>query len=119
MTDYAIVMTTTDDAAEAKRLTGSVVRARFAACAQISAPITSTYWWNGVVETASEYRVEFKTRREFADRLVQHIKALHSYDVPEVLVVPILGGNPAYLAWIDQETSREPGQQADQASPQP
>lgn len=99
-------MTTTGDAEEAQRLAARVVEARLAACAQVSAPITSTYWWNGAVESASEYRIEFKTRRDLADRLVEHLRAAHSYEVPEVLVVPVLGGNPAYLVWIDQETAQ-------------
>jgi periplasmic divalent cation tolerance protein len=104
--DYVIVMTTTGDADEAQRLAARVVEARLAACAQVSAPITSTYWWNGAVESASEYRIEFKTRRDLADGLMEHLKTVHSYEVPEVLVVPILGGNPLYLAWIDQETAQ-------------
>lgn len=56
------------------------------------------------METSSEYRVDFKTRRDLADRLVEHLIREHSYETPEVIITPILGGNPAYLAWIDQET---------------
>jgi periplasmic divalent cation tolerance protein len=105
MSDYVVVTTTTDSAEEAERLAGSAVEARLAACAQISAPITSTYWWNGAVEIATEYRVEFKTRAALGERLTAHVLASHSYDTPEVIVTPIVGGNPAYLAWIDRETT--------------
>lgn len=104
--DYVLVTTTTDSADEAQRLAMSAVEARLAACAQVSAPITSTYWWEGVVEASTEYRVDFKTGRAVADRLVEHVKAMHSYDVPEVIFVPILGGNPAYLDWIGRETTQ-------------
>jgi len=105
MSDYVVVTTTTDSAEEAERLAGSAVEARLAACAQISAPITSTYWWNGAVETAMEYRVDFKTRAALGERLIAHVLANHSYDTPEVIITPIVGGNPDYLVWIDRETA--------------
>lgn len=105
MTDYVTVTTTTDSAEEAQRLSASAVQARLAACGQVSEPITSTYWWQGKVETATEYRVDYKTRAELAERLTEHLKAAHSYDTPEVIVTPVLGGNPAYLDWISAETA--------------
>lgn len=107
MADFVTVTTTTDNPEEAQRLSATAVEARLAACGQVSSPITSTYWWEGKVETATEYRIDFKTRRELAARLVDHITAAHSYDTPEVIVTPIEGGNPAYLMWIDVETGRE------------
>lgn len=104
--DHVTVTTTTDSADEAKRLAESAVQNRLAACAQIS-PITSTYWWEGKIETATEFRIDYKTASARADALTEHIKATHSYDVPEVIVTPIIDGNPAYMLWILQET-REP-----------
>ncbi|HEV2640274.1 MAG TPA: divalent-cation tolerance protein CutA [Actinocrinis sp.] len=106
MSDYVLVTTTTDSVDEAQQLAMSAVEARLAACAQVSAPITSTYWWEGVVEASTEYRIDFKTTADQAERLGQHLRATHSYDVPEVIYVPILGGNPAYLAWISKETAQ-------------
>lgn len=105
MTDYVTVTTTTDSMDEAQRLSASAVQARLAACGQVSEPITSTYWWQGRVETATEYRIDFKTRAELAERLTEHLEAAHSYDTPEVIVTPVLGGNPAYLDWISAETA--------------
>lgn len=105
MTDYVTVTTTTDSADEAQRLSASAVQARLAACGQVSEPITSTYWWQGRVETATEYRIDFKTRAELAERLIEHLRATHSYDTPEVIVTPVLGGNSAYLDWISAETA--------------
>lgn len=99
------VTTTTDNPDEAQRLSATAVEARLAACGQVSAPITSTYWWDGKVETSSEYRIDFKTRAELAGTLTAHIVAAHSYDTPEVIITPIQGGNPAYLAWITAETT--------------
>lgn len=106
VSEYVLVTTTTDSVDEAQRLAMTAVQARLAACAQVSAPITSTYWWEGVVEATTEYRIDFKTDRELAVRLAEHLKATHSYDVPEVIFVPILGGNPSYLAWISEVTAQ-------------
>jgi len=103
-TDHVTVTTTTDSEDEAKRLAASAVQARLAACAQVSQPITSTYWWQGKVETATEYRIDYKTASRLADRLREHIVEQHSYDTPEVIVTPIIDGNPAYMLWILQET---------------
>jgi periplasmic divalent cation tolerance protein len=102
--DCVTVTTTVDGAQAAQRLAGTAVEARLAACAQVTGPITSTYWWQGALETATEYRVEFKTRAERADELVAYLKDRHAYEVPEVLVAPIVGGNADYLAWIAAET---------------
>ncbi len=106
MSDYVTVTTTTDNPDEAQRLSTGAVEARLAACGQVSAPITSTYWWEGKLETSTEYRVDFKTRSELADTLTTHITTTHSYDTPEVIVTPITGGNRAYLAWITAETTQ-------------
>ena len=103
-TDYVTITTTTDSADEAERLATSGVGERLAACAQVSQPITSTYWWQGVMETATEYRIDFKTTAALAERLTEHLKTSHSYDTPEVVVTPIIGGNPAYLEWIGETT---------------
>lgn len=102
--DYVTVTTTTDTTGEAERLAATSVEQRLAACAQISTT-TSTYWWQGKIETSAEYRIDFKTRAALADRLTEHLRAAHSYDTPEVIVTPITGGNPAYLEWISAETA--------------
>ncbi|MDI1461059.1 divalent-cation tolerance protein CutA [Catellatospora sp. KI3] len=107
MTDYqyAQVVTTTDSREAADALARSAVEARVAACGQVSGPITSTYWWQGNVETAQEWYVTFKvTSDRYAD-LEQHIRDNHSYDVPEIVLLPILAGNPAYLSWVGEETA--------------
>jgi periplasmic divalent cation tolerance protein len=103
--DYVTVTTTTNTPDAASSIAASAVEARLAACAQVSAPIASTYWWNGAVENETEYRIDFKTKAALADRLTEHIKANHTYDTPEVIVTPIIGGNGAYLDWLGAETS--------------
>lgn len=106
MSDYqhCQVVTTIDSREAAEVLSHSAVQARVAACGQVAGPIHSTYWWEGKLETAEEWYVVFKTTAERYPALEQHIRAHHSYDVPEIVLTPILAGNPDYLSWITTET---------------
>jgi periplasmic divalent cation tolerance protein len=104
MTDYLTALTTTDTQAAAEALAESAVTARVAACAQIVGPITSVYWWEGSVQRDQEWQIIFKTTTERYPALETHIKAEHSYDVPEVIAGPIVAGNPDYLSWLSAET---------------
>lgn len=98
--EHVVVMTTTDDPAEAEALARALVEARLAACVQ-AVPIASTYRWEGAVETADEHLLLVKTRADCADRVKAFLDEHHSYDTPECVVVPVVDGLPAYLAWVD------------------
>jgi periplasmic divalent cation tolerance protein len=105
----AVVLTTTlDDLTVASSLATSAVELRLAACAQIVGPVTSVYRWQGAIERATEWQVVLKTAVDRADALRAHIAATHPYEVPEIIVTPIVGGSPAYLDWLVSE-SRDPG----------
>ncbi len=98
------MLTTTDTRDEAERLARTAVERRLAACGQVLGPITSTYWWNDAVETATEWQCLLKTTAARLDALRAHLEAEHSYETPEVIATPILGGSATYLAWIERET---------------
>jgi len=102
---YAQVVTTTDSREAADVLARSAVEARLAACAQVLGPVQSTYWWEGKIDSSEEWYVVFKTTAERYPDLERHIRERHSYDVPEIVLTPILAGNPAYLSWISEETT--------------
>jgi periplasmic divalent cation tolerance protein len=106
MTSYrhAQAVTTTDSREVADGLARGAVEARVAACAQVVGPITSTYRWDGKVTTAEEWYVVFKTTAERYPALEAHIREHHGYDVPEIVLLPIVAGNPAYLDWVTTET---------------
>jgi len=89
---------------EAERLGHGAVSARLAACAQVEGPMTSTYWWDGQMTTATEWRCVLKTTDRRLPALVDAIRAAHSYEIPEVIATPIAGGNPEYLDWLETET---------------
>lgn len=84
-------------------LATSVVEANLGACAQI-VPITSVYRWEGNVEAENEWRLDIKTAADKVDELVKHVQAMHSYDEPEIVVTPIIGGSRSYLGWVVAET---------------
>jgi len=99
-----VVTTTVDSAEAAETLAKNIVEARLGACVQI-VPIRSVYRWDGEVHVDAEWQCVVKTSAIRVDELVAHIKAHHTYDVPEVVVTPVVGGNDDYLAWVSEETS--------------
>ncbi len=101
------VVVTDADAERLTALTRTLVEERLVACGQHIAPIRSVFRWEGAVHEEAEARVALHTRRSLADAVVARVVALHGYEVPCVLVLPVVGGNPAYLRWIAAET-REP-----------
>ncbi|KAB1989747.1 MULTISPECIES: divalent-cation tolerance protein CutA [Streptomyces] len=99
------VLTTTDAAEKAEALARGAVAARVAACAQISGPVTSVYRWRGAVETAAEWRVQFKTTAARYPALEEYLLDAHDYDTPEIIATPVVAGNPDYLRWLEEETA--------------
>lgn len=103
MTAFIQVTTTVETREQADQLASVITSSRLAACAQILGPIKSTYWWKGKLETAEEWQLLFKTNQSAYGELEALLKKHHPYEVPEILAVPVLNGNPAYLEWIDAE----------------
>jgi periplasmic divalent cation tolerance protein len=95
MTEFIEVHTTIDSKEAAQKMAETIVSKRLAACVQVSGPITSTYWWQGKIEQAEEWVCTAKTQRELYSELEQAIRAVHSYDVPEILAVDVITGNAA------------------------
>ncbi|MEV6238919.1 divalent-cation tolerance protein CutA [Lentzea sp. NPDC051838] len=104
MTGACVVTTTVDSAEAAESLAKGIVEARLGACVQIL-PCRSVYRWDGEVRVDAEWQCVVKTSAIRADELVAHIKAHHTYDTPEVIVTPVVGGNDDYLTWVSEETS--------------
>ena len=105
MTAAVVVLSTAGSQDEAERIAIALVDERLAACVNLVAPLTSIYRWHGAVERASEVLLVIKTRRRLAPRLIRRLEALHSYDVPEAIVLPIETGARRYLAWLRGETA--------------
>ena len=101
---FVSLYVTAANAREARKLAADLVENRLAACVNILGPVRSIYRWKGKVEAAREVVLLAKTRAALADRAIRRIKALHSYEVPCVVALPILKGHPAFLRWIADET---------------
>jgi len=100
MSDIVVLVTASSQ--EGARLARVLVEERLAACVNLVPSIASTYWWEGKIEEATEYLLIVKTRQDRLDRLIARVRELHTYTVPEVIALPIIGGNPAYLQWMTE-----------------
>jgi periplasmic divalent cation tolerance protein len=103
--DAILVLTQMPDRASAQRLARALVESRLAACVSIGAPAESLYHWKGAIETAEEYPVTIKTRAARYPDVETQILALHPYELPEVVAVPVSHGLGPYLDWIASESS--------------
>jgi periplasmic divalent cation tolerance protein len=93
-----------DDPARADAMVESLLDRHLVACGQRTGPIRSRYRWRGSLEEAEEWLVLLKTRTELTDRVIEAVVDQHPYETPEVIAVPVVGGAPDYLEWIDQST---------------
>jgi periplasmic divalent cation tolerance protein len=105
-TNYIQVLTTTARKEEAEQIARDLVEKQLAACVQIVGPIVSTYRWQGKIETDEEWQCWCKTRGDLYARVEEAIRAIHPYEIPEILAMPIVAGSERYLAWLDAETAR-------------
>jgi periplasmic divalent cation tolerance protein len=101
---FCWVYVTTGSPEEAVMIGREVVAARLAACANILDGMRSIYWWEGEIEEEEEVVLILKTRESLVGRLVEKVNALHSYECPCIIALPIVDGNPAYLEWLAEET---------------
>lgn len=108
MSEFVFVYSTFPDQESALKTGEHLVREKLAACANLSAPITAVYEWEGKLETATEIAALFKTRRDLAERLIAAARGLHPYTTPCFLVLPIETGSSDYLAWVRAQTLGSP-----------
>ncbi len=101
---HVVIMTTTGSREEARRLARSLVEGRLAACVQMM-PVDSIYQWKGEMQEDAEILLLVKTRRDRYADVETHLRRHHSYEVPEILAVPVESGLAAYLAWVDGQTA--------------
>jgi periplasmic divalent cation tolerance protein len=114
MGPYIQVITTAASEEDAARIAQRLVERRLAACAQVVGPITSTYWWQGRMETSREWQCVLKSRGDLFSAVEAAIREVHAYSTPEILAVPVARGSDDYLAWLDAELGEPP---ADAAKP--
>ncbi|MGH9404375.1 MAG: divalent-cation tolerance protein CutA [Terriglobia bacterium] len=100
MTKVIVVLTTTGELREARKLARRLVDSRLAACVNISSPVRSLYRWQGKTVDEREYVILIKTRRDRFRELSEAILEMHSYTTPEIIALPVSAGSQDYLSWI-------------------
>jgi periplasmic divalent cation tolerance protein len=100
MAEYVQVLTTVASAEEATKIGGDLLERRLVACVQTIGPITSRYRWQGKLEEEREWQLLAKTEAGLYPQVEVAIRALHSYEEPEILAIPILAASKGYLDWI-------------------
>ncbi|WOX57597.1 divalent-cation tolerance protein CutA [Methanoculleus receptaculi] len=98
-----IMVFCTAQAGDAENLAVSLVNARLAACVNV-VDVRSCFWWEGAVSTEDERLLIMKTQHRLLDPLIERIRGQHTYDLPEIIAIPIIGGDGPYLNWIREET---------------
>ena len=98
---YVVVLITVANKKEAGLIARSLLNSRVAACVNIIDKLESFFWWKGKVDQAKEALLVVKSKKEKLNALIKMVKSMHSYDVPEIIAIPIVSGFKPYLKWID------------------
>ena len=110
MTDKIVVLVTCESARQARAIARALVSRRLAACGNVvEAPVRSIYRWKGKVESAKEFLLILKSSRRRFAAIDAAVRQLHSYDVPEIIALPVTQGSRGYLDWIAESVARRNG----------
>ncbi len=97
---YVVVIITTPHKEEAVKIVRSLLKEKLIACANILGPVSSLFWWQGKIDEENEFLVFMKSNKSLFKRLSERVTEIHSYDVPEIIALPIIEGSPPYLDWL-------------------
>jgi len=100
--NYILILVTADSEEQARRISNVLLERKLIACANIVGKVQSFFWWKGNVDQSRERLLIMKSRAELLQEITRLVKENHSYEVPEIVALPIIGGNPDYLRWIDE-----------------
>jgi len=104
MSEFILVISTVPNEEEGNSIAKKIVAERLAACVSLSSAVKSFYWWQDEISTDREFMLFIKTRNDLFPKLEQRIRELHSYEVPEIIGLPVCQGSQTYLDWIKKET---------------
>ena len=100
---YIVIFITTADTEEAERIAKTLLEQKQAACVNIVPGVSSHFWWQEKIDSGRESLLIVKTKASLLDNIVKLVREIHSYEVPEIIALPIVGGNQDYLDWIGKE----------------
>lgn len=98
--NYILILVTTKDKQEAEKITKALLNERLIACGNIINPVTSFFHWSGKINNAEECLIVMKSRMDLFAQVAERVKGLHSYEIPEILALPIVDGSKAYFDWM-------------------
>jgi periplasmic divalent cation tolerance protein len=101
--EYIVIFITTPAGEEAGLISKVLLEQKKAACINIVSGVSSLFWWQGKIESAAESLLVVKTKKSLLEEIVQIVKKIHANDVPEIIALPITGGNRDYLEWVGKE----------------
>ena len=101
---FVVVFITAPSSASAEKISRGLLDAKLAACAGMIKGVRSLFWWEGKVNKANEVLIICKTRKSLIAELTKYVRRHHEYQIPEIIAVPIVGGNPDYLNWVKEST---------------
>lgn len=99
---FIVIFITTDTEREAERITKELLNEKLVACVNILPKINSHFWWKGKIDSVDEVLLTAKTQSKFFNDIVKLVKKLHSYEIPEIIALPVIDGNKEYLNWISK-----------------
>ena len=103
MTDFIQVFITVNDRSKAKKIAETLLEKRLAGCVQVNGPLSSLYRWEGNIVEDQEWLLIIKSSKKLFPELEKEVMRIHPYEVPEILALPVSGGNEAYLKWLKKE----------------
>lgn len=109
LNDKIVLFVTCSSVDEGESISSALVKSRLVACVNIIDSVKSIFFWNGNLDTEQEVLLVCKSVHGLLDGIIAKVKSLHSYDCPEVIALPIVGGSAEYLAWIDESVALESG----------
>jgi periplasmic divalent cation tolerance protein len=105
--EHVVVFITAANSEEAQAIARRLLEERLAACVNIIAPVDSHFWWQGRPDRAEESLLIVKTKERLLAEVIKAVKKAHSYEVPEIIALPVIGGSREYLDWLDSEVKHE------------
>ena len=103
--DFIVVLITAGSIEEGERIAGSLIDSHLVACVNVVPSVKSIFFWEGKTDQQSEVLLIAKSRKALLNQIIEHVKKIHSYSVPEVIAIPVIGGSEDYLKWVEETTS--------------
>lgn len=105
MTQFILILITASSIDEGEKIAQSLVTNHLAACTNIVPSVQSIFFWEGKTEKATEVLLMVKSKQALLDKIIEHVKNIHTYTVPEIIALPLIGGSEDYLKWVEENTT--------------